>query len=98
MFLLILQQAIIPSNSELWLYRVLMGLLLAVCAYFLKQVADDIKETRKLVNSHTTTLSLHNIMWEDWIENMTSNPDHPNRRQSDKIVELLKAGALSKEP
>lgn len=93
----ILLQAVIESEPELWLYRVLMGLLLTVCVYFLKQTADDIKETRKLVNSHTTTLSLHNLMWEDWIENMTSNPDHPNRRQSDKIIEMIKSGAISKE-
>lgn len=67
-----------------------IAILVAACAYFLKQVADDIKETRKTVASHSIMLAGHNVMYELWLEEIgLGSGEHPNRRETDKIRAII---------
>lgn len=90
-------QAVSEQSTVVLMNRALIAiitLLVTVVAYFLKQVADDIKSTRATVAKHSEIIARHSVMYDVWIDEMAAeNPDDmPRRRRSDVLRDIL-AGA-----
>ncbi len=81
----------------------IVTLLVAVVAYFLKQVADDIRTTRQTVDEHGRVLARHGVMYEMWLDdiaNALATEDHesPKRRSTDILRDMIKRIADNRTP
>jgi len=86
------------SDSVVMMNRALITIitaLVAVCIYFLKQVADDIKTTRATVADHSKLLARHGVMYEMWLDELGASlaaenqAENPKRRKTDVIRDLI---------
>jgi hypothetical protein len=60
-----------PSDSLVaWVIRGVTTLGLAAIAYLLNDTMKTIKETKRIQQEHTTQIALHNIMFEQWLDEL----------------------------
>ena len=67
----------------------LIGVCVTIIVYFLKKVADDIKEWKAVQDEHTKMLVGHNIMYEVWLDDVLGTKAGPKRRKVDRLKEAL---------
>lgn len=74
-----------------WGMRGVLTLGLAAVAYLLNDTLKTIKETKSIQHEHSTKLALHDIMFNQWLEELAESPppDNPGRRRSDQIVRAI---------
>lgn len=82
-----------PSDSLVaWTIRGVTTLGLAAIAYLLNDTMKTIKETKRVQNEHVTKLALHDIMFEQWLDELADSgnvADNPGRRRSDQIIRAI---------
>lgn len=97
-FVLAVEPAMQPQPDRLdWLLKVVLGVLLAVVGYFLKQTGDDLKSSKGQLAKHSEILAAHAVMFEVWLDEIVQSDEepHPTRRQTDQLKLLI--GKLAKE-
>lgn len=75
-----------------WGMRGVLTRGLAAVAYLLNDTLKTIKETKSIQHQHTTKLALHDIMFEQWLDELAesqASPDNPGRRRSDQIIRAI---------
>lgn len=88
------------STEEIvsWIVKGIMSIGVAAIAYLvrdaaktLRQTQKDITDTRREVASMSSTVAAHQIMFEHWFGNLTSQDfaATPGRRASDQIIREL---------
>lgn len=79
------------DNLFAWGMRAVLTLGLAAVAYLLNDTLKTIKETKKIQHEHTTKLALHDIMFEQWLDELADSglADNPGRRRSDQIIRAI---------
>ena len=93
-----IQAAPVAQDAYMLMNRALVAvvtILLAVCIYFLKQVADDIKTTRATVADHGRVLARHGVMYEMWLDELSTalkeenGAPAPKRRHTDLLRDMI---------
>ena len=79
------------SDTVTYIIRGALGLGLLAVGYLLKDVAENSKETAKLVREHDVALKLHGLMFDQWLERLGESDlaDNPGRRDTDKLLRAL---------
>lgn len=74
-----------------WTVRCVLGLAMAAVAYLLNDTMKTIKATKKMVNDHSLKLAVHDVMYEQWLNDLMDNelPNHPTRRRSDIVLKAV---------
>jgi hypothetical protein len=83
-----------PGDDSLiaWTIRGCLTLGLAAVAYLLNDTMKTIKETKKVQGDHATKLALHDIMFEQWLDELADSKngnENPGRRRSDQIIRAI---------
>lgn len=84
--------ASVDDSLVAWTIRGVTTLGLAAIAYLLNDTMKTIKETKRVQHEHSTKLALHDIMFEQWLDELadtTETPDNPGRRRSDQIIRAI---------
>lgn len=75
-----------------WTIRGVLTLGLAAIAYLLNDTMKTIRETKRIQHEHATRLALHDIMFEQWVDELADEkqqPENPGRRRSDHIIRAI---------
>lgn len=74
-----------------WTIRACLTLGLAAIAYLLNDTLKTIKDTKRVQHEHSTKLALHDIMYEQWLDELAESglTDNPGRRRSDQIIRAI---------
>lgn len=82
-----------PGDDTLiaWTIRACLTLGLAAIAYLLNDTMKTIRETKRVQHEHATKLALHDIMFEQWLDELADSglADNPGRRRSDQIIRAI---------
>lgn len=90
--------AVIPEGTPIddslfaWTIRGVLALGLAAVAYLLNDTLKTIKETKRVQHDHATKLALHDIMFEQWLDELSEGIpalESPGRRRSDQIIRAI---------
>lgn len=77
-----------------WVIRAVLGGLIAVGAWILRDAAKTLKETHADMAAVKASVAAHQIMFEHWLDGLVDRGDLPNemnpgRRKSDAILREL---------
>lgn len=74
-----------------WTIRACLTLGLGAIAYLLNDTLKTIKDTKRVQHEHATKLALHDIMYEQWLDELADSglTDNPGRRRSDQIIRAI---------
>lgn len=77
-----------------WTIRGVTTLGLAAIAYLLNDTMKTIKETKRVQHEHAVKLALHDIMYEQWLDELADAKgagldENPGRRRSDQIIRAI---------
>ena len=74
-----------------WVIRAVLTLGLAAIAYLLNDTMKTIRETKRVQHEHAVKLALHDIMYEQWLDELSEGNalESPGRRRSDQIIRAI---------
>jgi hypothetical protein len=89
----------VPTGGDdaiAWFMKAMFGLMLAIIAYFVKQIADQIKANQGELERQGRAIKRHNILFQYFLNNAKSELDarggENGRRKTDTaLVALLEA-------
>lgn len=96
--------AVPTTNDDLigWLLKAIFGLMLAIIAYFVKKIADQISANQVTLDKHGRMLRRHNVLFLFYLKqaqaDLESRGGENGRRKADQsLVSLLEAVAAEGE-
>lgn len=84
------------STDEIvgWVIRAVLGGLIAIGAWILRDAAKTLKETHADMAAVKASVAAHQIMFEHWLDGLVEGQELPNemnpgRRKSDEVLRAL---------